>query len=316
MRTVAVVFGLLGLAACARAAHPRLPEISLAQSAAPIVTVPTVLVRAIVCPMGTVEVEGDYCPNAQERCLTWVDRHGVASKEAIPDDHDGGRCGEFEFPTTCIGAKVHKHYCIDTYEYPNVKGQVPQSWMTWYDVKNACEAKGERLCTKPEWTFACEGPEMHPLPYGDGYHRDRTSCNIDNDVPDDPTTPIVDHDGTLRFRKLDVMHVASHGSNGGRLLDSLLKPSGSMPGCYSPFGVADMVGNVDEFINNEQGHHWRSRKDNGGKVDRGPFISGLVSGHVFGVRNACRPMTPGHNESFSWYETGGRCCADTTLDAK
>lgn len=116
---------------------------------------------------------------------------------------------------------------------------------------------------------------MRPYPYGDGYHRDKAACNFDNDET-----------GVNVFQD----------SRDVRLLDRFLKPSGSMPRCVSPFGVYDMPGNLDEFVVNESGR---------------PYKSGLMGGHVFGVRNACRPMTDGHNEAFSWYETTARCCADT-----
>ncbi len=143
--------------------------------------------------------------------------------------------------------------------------------MNWYDVKAACEERQERMCSRAEWTFACEGEEMRPYPYG--YLRDKTACNFDNDETG-----------------VDVRT----DTKSQRLLDRFLKPSGSMPRCVSPFGVYDMPGNLDEFVVNESGR---------------PYHSGLMGGHVFGVRNACRPMTEGHNEAFSWYETSGRCCA-------
>ena len=146
--------------------------------------------------------------------------------------------------------------------------------MTWHDVKAGCEAQDKRLCAKSEWTFACEGPDIRPYPYGDGYHRDPTACNFDNE---------------------QVVNVMTD-TREKRILDGMLQPSGKNPRCVSPFGVHDMVGNIDEFVVNESGR---------------PYKSGLVGGHVFGVRNACRPMTPGHNEFFAWYETGGRCCRDS-----
>ena len=120
---------------------------------------------------------------------------------------------------------------------------------------------------------------MKPYPYGDGYHRDRTACNFDNPVP----------------KGVDVFKSRSPGDEMSKRLDDLLVPAGSMPNCVSPFGVYDQIGNIDESIVNETGK---------------PYQSGLMSGHVFGVRNACRPMTEAHNEDFGWYETGGRCCAD------
>jgi hypothetical protein len=232
------------------------------------------------CPVGTVLVEGEYCPNVEQVCLEWVDSQGNANKEAIPKPGQSRRCGTWKFPTKCLSEHtVHKRFCIDKYEYPNVKGQRPKSWMTWYDIKSACEAQGKRLCTRSEWTFACEGPDMKPYPYGDGYHRDRTSCNTDRLVPEG----------------INVMKVMQRLTPDGQALDALLTPSGSKEACVSPFGVYDMVGNIDEFVVNESGH---------------PYISGLMGGHVFGVRNACRPMTEAHGPNFSWYETGGRCCSD------
>jgi len=229
------------------------------------------------CPENTVLVNGEYCPNIEQVCLKWVDAKGGS----VPPPPAGttGRCGEFRSPSRCLSPTVHKTFCIDKFEYPNVEGQRPQSWMTWRDVKSACESKGKRLCTRSEWTFACEGQEMKPYPYGDGYHRDRTACNIDNPVPE----------GVDVFKSR-----APHDEMSTRL-DALLVPAGSMKACVSPFGVYDMVGNIDEQIVNETGK---------------PYKSGLMSGHVFGVRNACRPMTEAHNEDFGWYETGGRCCSD------
>jgi sulfatase modifying factor 1 len=228
------------------------------------------------CPENMQLVEGDYCTDVEQVCLRWVGSHG--QPVAPPPPGTTGRCGEFKSPSKCVGTKVHKRFCIDTYEYPNRKGEIPQDWMTWYDVKGACESQGKRLCTKSEWTFACEGPEMHPYPYGDGYHRDRTSCNTDNDMPNG----------------VDVFKATSSTAPTSVVLHSLLVPAGAKEKCVSPFGVHDQVGNIDEQVINESKH---------------PYSSGLVGGHVFGVRNSCRPMTVAHNEDFEWYETGGRCCS-------
>ena len=238
-------------------------------------------VAASPCPKGMVVVDGEYCHSVEQVCLQWVNRKGEATKDAIPKPGQTGRCGIFKSPSRCLTPRVHKRFCVDVYEYPNVAGQIPQSWMSWYDVKQACESQHKRLCTRSEWTYACEGPEMHPYPYGDGYHRDTTSCNTDNAVP----------------RGLDVFKSRQRGDQTSLRLDELLTPAGSKPACKSPFGAFDMVGNIDEFVVNET---------------KQPYVSGLMSGHVFGVRNACRPMTEAHGPGFSWYETGGRCCLSLT----
>lgn len=294
---LASLLGVTLLVACVRSTvHDGKPEAVVLRD--PVDAAADVDVAAAApCPSDMVLVEGDYCPQVRQVCLQWVDRKGKASKEAVPADNDSGRCGTFRFPSECLSTeRVHKRFCIDRFEYPNVAGQRPMSWMSWWDSKAACESQGKRLCEKQEWTFACEGEEMRPLPYGDGYHRDPTACNIDNSVPDDVK---------------DIQQVSRHDSAEGRALDDVLVLSGSMPRCVSPFGVYDMVGNVDELVVNSQGHHWKSQASNDGKLDRGPFVSGLVGGHVFGVRNACRPMTTAHNESFAWYESGSRCCSKT-----
>lgn len=230
------------------------------------------------CPEGSVLVDGDFCPSVEEVCLRHVDPMG----HAVPAPIDGslGRCAEFRNPTRCLSAhKVHMRFCIDVYEWPGIKGQRPASWMSWYDAKNACEGVGKRLCTSSEWTFAAEGPNMHPYPFGDGYHRDRTSCNFDNPTP----------------AGLDVFRARTKGDVTSVALDALLVPSGTMPKCVSDFGVYDLAGNVDEWVVNESGH---------------PYVSGLKGGHVFGVRNASRPMTEGHRPTFAWYETSTRCCVN------
>jgi hypothetical protein len=110
---------------------------------------------------------------------------------------------------------------------------------------------------------------------------------------------------------IDVFKATSPNTPAAKALRALLVPSGSMPECHSKLGVFDLSGNVDEYVINETGvGYW----------------TGLKGGHVFGVRNAVRPMTVAHNGSnhtrdgrkssagvFSWYECSFRACKDVTL---
>ncbi len=57
-----------------------------------------------------------------------------------------------------------------------------------------------------------------------------------------------------------------------------------------------MRGNVDEWPRNETGK---------------PHQSALKGGYWSWVRGRCRPVTPGHEEDFKYYNIGWRCCADT-----
>jgi len=238
---------------------------------------PTPVVKR-ACPDDMVEINSDFCLNAEEICLYDVDTKG---NKLVGPHKEFGRCGEFKYPTRCLSDKIHKHYCIDKYEFPNKKGQVPQDWMTYTDLENAGKLLGKRVCTSSEWSLAAEGPNMDPLAYGNGYHRavEQSVCNMDHST-----------------KGIDVFKATSPHTPTAQLLHNLLVPSGSMPECHSKFGVFDMSANIDEWVKNETGIG---------------YPTGLMSGHVFGVRNTARAITVAHNgRVFSWYETGGRLCKD------
>jgi hypothetical protein len=218
------------------------------------------------CPAGMVEVEGDYCPYVEQKCVRWLDPESKM------------RCADFEpGSSTCVGRTVHKHFCIDRFEYPNVVGQKPVVMKDWYEAKATCEGEGKRLCGDSEWTLACEGQERLPYPYG--YARSSEACNIDK--------PHLDVDEKA------MADASRRGAEVARLDQRVA--SGSLEACVSPYGAYDMTGNVDEWVVNE-----------GGK----PYKSGLKGGYWGPVRDRCRPMTTAHNELFEFYQIGFRCCGD------
>jgi formylglycine-generating enzyme required for sulfatase activity len=219
-----------------------------------------------------VEVEGDYCPYVTETCLRWLDPETKLRCAQFARTPDSGKCST---------KTEHKRYCMDRYEWPNKVGAIPVQMASWYEAEASCTAIGKRLCTDTEWTLACEGQERTPYPYGDGYTRDENACNIDK--PYIWPQPSRLFDAATRSEEL-------------ARLDQR-EASGSRTQCVSPFGVHDMVGNVDEWvINQSQGAH--------------PFRSGLKGGYWGPVRTRCRPMTTAHNESFKYYQIGFRCCGD------
>ena len=140
-----------------------------------------------------------------------------------------------------------------------------------------CTSAGKRLCGDSEWTLACEG--AHHLPYPYGRKRDAKACNIDHKLPEVDARAL----GDPSRRDAEVQ----------RLWQG--EASGTRAGCTSPYGVVDMTGNVDEWVVNESGK---------------PFKSGSKGGYWGPVRARCRPMTTAHAESFPFYQTGFRCCAD------
>jgi formylglycine-generating enzyme required for sulfatase activity len=245
------------------------------------VSIATPVVASSLCPSDMVEVNGDYCPNEEQVCLYNTDADG----NRLPGPGDIGKaCGEYKQPTRCLSDKVHMHFCIDKYEFPNKEGQKPQDWMSYFDAVKAVEAVGKRICTHKEWTLAAEGPNMHPLPYGDGYHRDKSKCNFDNHNPG-----------------IDVFQSKTPNDEASQRLRDLLVPSGSKD-CVSDFGVHDMSGNIDEWVVNESSQDMCINKTSGN------CRTGLMGGHIWHVRNASRPMTTAHGAGFSWYETGARGC--------
>jgi len=60
-------------------------------------------------------------------------------------------------------------YCIDRYEWPDVKGRAPMPYVSVYQAMDSCFAKGKRLCSSDEWMLACAGPYSWRYTYGQTY---------------------------------------------------------------------------------------------------------------------------------------------------
>lgn len=232
------------------------------------------------CPAGMVDVRGQMKTEAEgsasieelqnETCTAWIQRE-------FPE-----RCASFDAArwrarSSTLPAEP-MHFCIDRFEYPNSKGQYPVIMVSWHEARALCAGEGKRLCTETEWSFACEGEEAMPYPYG--YERDPSACVVDR-----PWLPY--HDGALRERASDAAM---------RELDALWQglASGASPRCRSPFGVYDMTGNVDEWT--------VSRRPEG----RASILKG---GYWGPVRARCRASTAAHDEDYFFYQQGFRCCS-------
>jgi len=215
--TFTVVAGVLGaIAACGRAAPPSVTQTTSIVLASQAGTPPpaeaerrTATPEGDACPSAMVLVEGEYCPNVEQRCLRWLDPKG--------DRYEFFRCAEYAKPATCKGEKVHKRFCIDETERVEEGSDLPLNKKSWTDATQICQASGARLCMTSEWQFACEGEEMRPYAYG--WERDSNACNVD---------------------------VMTGLGKVGRLVDHRT-PASAHPRCVSPFGVHDMAGNVDEW---------------------------------------------------------------------
>lgn len=229
------------------------------------------------CPVGMIEVKGDYRKTEGEgdwlqrnTCKKWINKE-------FPE-----RCAEFDKEAwqkaLASVPKQPMHFCIDRFEYPNRKGEYPIILMTWWDAQALCTAQNKRLCSEVEWTFACEGEEALPYPYG--WVRDDDACVVDR-----------------TWRQFFGAFQRGNPEKEAMLeLDYLWQgvTSGSKPKCKSPFGVYDMTGNVDEWTVSSYG----GRK------------SILKGGYWGPVRTRCRPSTRAHGEEHAFYQQGVRCCAN------
>ena len=154
-------------------------------------------------------VEGDYCPRVEQICKRWLDGGTFAYY----------RCAEYAQPSKCLSEeRIHLRFCIDREEYVKPGEALPINAQSYTMSNDICHVKGARNCRESEWQFACEGKDMHPYPYGDGFTRDATACNIDR-------APV---------------------ASGKELLD-LRATIAEYPRCVSPFGVHNMSGNVEEW---------------------------------------------------------------------
>ncbi|MGK3998055.1 formylglycine-generating enzyme family protein [Sorangium sp. So ce1024] len=243
------------------------------------------------CPDDMVLVEGDYCPLVQQICLKHHKEYEKdQARRANPYGEVEGsssvseRCLEYRQPSVCLSKKrTPMRYCVDRYEWPNRKGELPALLVSWREAVKLCEGVGKRLCTEEEFNFACEGEEM--LPYTYGYVRDATKCNIDR--------PFRQRELSL-YRYERCMKDPKCKAELERLDQRV--PAGSMPGCVSPFGVHDLNGNINEWVVRP------GRKS--------PQRSGLKGGWWGPMRGRCRPTVGFHNEEDYGYEQGFRCCKD------
>lgn len=192
-------------------------------------------------------------------------------KYVDPPTNKFARCAEFA-PSVCIGSRINMDFCIDTEEHHPADSNMPSSDVSWNQAEQVCVQEGKKLCLDSQWTFACEGTEMYP--YTTGNSRPSGICNFD--IPN------------------------LLGSKGEFINQSL--PITKNPQCVSPFGVHNMNGNVDEWIVLE--HPYTPKKGI-------RMMSGLKGGWWGGMRDRCRPVTVGHNETFHELQIGFRCCKET-----
>jgi hypothetical protein len=160
----------------------------------------------------------------------------------------------------------------------------PNGYLTGLIAESACTAAGKRLCTLNEFVLACRGEDDRQFPYGDSYIDN--VCNVNRDV----------HPAAMLHDNASIGHLdprLNRVSVGGA---TLLRPTGDAPSCRSRWGqdaIYDMVGNLDEWINEEGG----------------AFAGGF---YARSTRAGCDAVITAHPKNYLDYSTGVRCCQDVS----
>lgn len=178
-------------------------------------------------------------------------------------------------------------FCIDIYEWPNIKGELPDYAMSAYDAENSCKSVGKRLCTHKEWVFACKGKNNLAFGYSDVWKKD--VCN------DSMTSGYIPVDWSIMNKGYAVWK---------NYAKTLYKgaPSGYYENCYSEWDdgarIFDLVGNLREWKVDPQG------------LDGYSFGTTFWFGSLEGAAVSCDFTVRSHSNGFRTYEASVRCCRD------
>jgi formylglycine-generating enzyme len=158
----------------------------------------------------------------------------------------------------------------------------PNGHVSGKEAEAACRSANKRLCSWQEWRTACGGEKGWQFPYGESY--EQGACNVFREahpaavLHDNPSIGHTDP----RLNQVTVR---------GR---PLLRKTGETVTCTSRWGddvIYDMVGNVDEWIDNPDGE----------------FAGGF---YARATKEGCEWHTKAHPAHYADYSTGVRCCAD------
>ncbi len=255
--------GHLGPLAQIEAALPTLASVPTGTPAPPPPPAPT---PSGACPTGMALVDGESCEEVEHVCL-----------QPMKDD-PARRCLEFKpGADRCLGRKGKLRFCMDRYEWPGTPGAQPRVLVDYFEAERLCKSVGKRMCKEDEFYLACEGPEHWP--YAWGHVRHPSPCNVDR--------PYFMVDWVKWAKGGEAMREEA------RRLDQAL-PIGTSQ-CWSPYGIHDIAGNVDEWTTARPGRE---------------LLGSLMGGYWGPVQNACRYVTTVHGPEFMFYQIGFRCCSD------
>ena len=245
------------------------------------------------CPSDMVDVLGRFC----------IDRY----EATLSDSGTGRLLSQFYYPTpeitrreyerwqrrkrdmdTALGAilavPAPEEWELTATRFEPVASSVPDviphGYLSGRTAEHSCANAGKRLCRIEEWVTACRGQQNRKFPYGEQYVEG--ACNVCR-----ATHPARALHGNASIGHLDprLNLVTEDG-------DPLLRKTGATPRCKSEWGtdaVYDMVGNLDEWIDDPEG----------------TFVGGFFSR---GTHEGCDSIIEVHDYTYYDYSLGVRCC--------
>jgi formylglycine-generating enzyme required for sulfatase activity len=192
-------------------------------------------------------------------------------------------------------------------------GAQPQAYLSRHEARAACEHADKRLCTLSEWYAACAGPAKRTYPYGD----DERSGVCNSSKPHLLSRLFGSNPRRWRYDEQ---------FNSSRLNQEpgFLAPTGSHPGCVTPEGVYDLVGNLHEWVSDEVDGTLTSKidliDDLRGRVIQRNLGHAIFMGGFYSTTAehgpGCRFVTIGHEARYHDYSTGFRCCRDASQEGR
>lgn len=248
---------------------------------------------ASAVPTSSASAEAGPCPPE----MALVDRTCVDRWEGTLAKDDGSAHSPYERPEKGV-----------RYLAKSERGVFPQAYISGDEAQAACNAVGKRLCSVREWYRACRGRRGTIFPYGEA--EKRGACN------NGKAHLLSRYFGRDARRWSYEDHFNSPKLN---RTEGFLAKTGAYEGCVSDFGVADLVGNLHEWVSDKVDSQLPQkvplRKDILKKLKKntghGVFMGGFYSTDSQHGRG-CTFTTIGHESRYHDYSTGFRCCRDAS----
>lgn len=162
--------------------------------------------------------------------------------------------------------------------------QIPQGYVSGQQAKQACQNAGKQLCTRRQWVRACRGEKNQQFPYGTTYRQGQ--CNVHR----------LNHPAFMLHNDPSIGHLDPRLNLVEDAQGPLLRRTGQLKTCASRWGndaVYDMVGNLDEWIDDNDG----------------VFLGGFYSR---ARKDGCDASISSHPVQYFDYSLGIRCCRPAT----